>query len=391
MPVFKYRGYRLDGTQAEGVIEASGYGDALSKMKAEGLFAVELSEKPLPSDKGLHKISQERFLLPFTRNLSILLDAGVPLMEALESLASEFSNRERELIIAIKESVASGAALHRALEDFRIVFPDFYINMVQAGEKSASLHRVLGRLAQFLESQSTLKAKVKNALIYPLFMLTVSSAVLSFIFLFVIPKITRIFKDTNAPLPFITKALISISSFMVDYWWVLFVLLCLLVYFLERILPTKKVYIDKIVLKLPGAIIQSLYYSRFARTLAFLIEGGVPVLRALQFASRSTGNSVIESSIVKAQETITSGAALAGSLKGFPPLFIQLISTGEKTGRLFETLNKAADIYEEDFNKKVTRLMSLFEPAIIVVMGIIVCAIVLAVLLPLFQMNQLIR
>ncbi len=388
MPVFKYKAYRCDGTRVEGIIQATGHTDALSKIKADGLFAEDITEQSILSHS---KISKEGFLPAFSRNLSILLEAGVPLLEALDSLVAEATGRERDLIIAIKERVASGAALHRSLEDFTEVFPDFYISMVQAGEKSASLERVLRRLAQYLESQSSLKAKVKNALIYPLFMLIVSSVVLSFIFTFVIPKITKIFKDTNAPLPLITKALIAISSFMVNYWWAVFIILIALAFFIERILPQKRRLFDRLMLKMPGGIVQSLYYSRFARTLAYLVEGGVPVLTALRFASHSTGNSEIEATIARAGEAISEGQSLSASLKGFPPLFVQLIATGEKGGRLFDTLSRAAEIYEEEFNKRVTRLVSVFEPAIIVAMGLIVCVIVLAVLLPLFQINQLIR
>lgn len=390
MPLFKYSGYRTDGATVDGLIEASGYSEALSKIKATGVCVRDLSESN-PAKTKTFRLNKEQFLLSFTRNLSVLLDSGVPLLEALNSLSVEASNRHRELIIAIKDRVASGMAFHKALEDFKEVFPEFYIGMIQAGEWSASLNRVLSRLTQFLESQTSIKAKVKNALIYPLFMLFVSSAVLTFIFIFVIPKITRIFKDTNAPLPFITKLLINTSTFIVDYWWVLFALLIGIVYTLERLLAKRKRLVDSLLMRLPGSIVQSLYYSRFARTLAFLVEGGVPVLSSLRLASRATGNSVIEAMVSEAEDSINKGSSLASSLKGFPAMFIQLVSTGEKTGRLFETLNKSADLYEEEFNKKVARLMSLFEPALIVTMGVIVCMIVLAVLLPLFQMNQLIR
>lgn len=390
MPLFRYSGYRTDGATVEGVIEASGYSEALSKIKAKGIYLRDLSESN-PAKRRTFRLNKEQFLLSFTRNLSVLLDSGVPLLEALNSLSAEASDKERELIIAIKERVASGMAFHKALEEFKEVFPEFFIGMIQAGEWSASLNRVLSRLTQFLESQLSIKAKVKNALIYPLFMLFVSCSVLTFIFIFVIPKITRIFKDTKAPLPFLTKLLINTSNFLVDYWWVLFALLIVIVYSIERFLTNKKRLVDSLLIRLPGSIVQSLYYSRFARTLAFLIEGGVPVLSSLRLASRATGNSVIEAMVSEAEDSINKGLSLASSLKGFPVLFTQLVSTGEKTGRLFETLNKAADLYEEDFNKKVAGLMSLFEPALIVTMGVIVCIIVLAVLLPLFQMNQLIR
>ncbi|HIJ59170.1 MAG TPA: hypothetical protein HPP56_00935 [Nitrospirae bacterium] len=391
MPVYRYKGYKINGTATEGTIEATGFNEAVVKIKSQGLFAEKIEEQKLTHGKAVKKISKASFLPIFTRNLSILLDSGVSLTDALSSLSAEFSGSERELIISIKEGISSGASLHSSLESFKEIFPDFYITMVKAGEQSSSLDRVLKRLAEYLESQASLKARVKNALVYPVFMLFISSAVLSFIFIFVMPKITRIFKDTKTALPIMTKILISISSFIADYWWLLFLFLIAIVFVLERIIFVRREMVDRFLLKLPGGIIQSLYYTRFARTLAFLLEGGASALTALKYASGSTGNREFQKRIEQAETLISEGNSLASSLKGFPPIFIQLVSTGEKTGRLFDTLNRTADIYEEDFNKKITRLIAILEPSIIVIMGIIVCVIVLSILLPLFQMNQLIK
>ncbi|MCX8069314.1 MAG: type II secretion system F family protein [Thermodesulfovibrionales bacterium] len=391
MPVFKYKGYKIDGSHTEGSIEATTYNEAIAKIKSQGIFAEKIEEQSIVHSKGRDKISRHSFLPTFTRNLSILLESGVSLTDALTSLSAEYEGKERELIIAIKESISSGSSLNSTLESYNHIFPDFYITMVKAGEQSSSLERVLKRLAEFLESQSTLKAKVKNALVYPIFMLIVSSAVLSFIFVFVMPKITRIFKDTKTTLPFITKVLISISSFVADYWWLLFILLIVIVFVFERIVFKKREFVDKFLLKLPGGIIQSLYYTRFARTLAFLLEGGASALTALKYASGSTGNREFQKLVERAEILISEGQSMAASLKGLPPMFIQLISTGERTGKLFDTLNRAADIYEDDFNRKMARFISILEPSIIVIMGIIVCIIVLSILLPLFQMNQLIK
>lgn len=391
MPIFKYKGYKIDSSPIEGTIEATGYTEAITKVKSLGIFAEKVEEQKLVQGKGRDKISRSTFLPAFTRNLSILLESGVTLTDALTSLSAEYSGKERELFIAIKESISSGSSLNSALESYSHIFPDFYITMVKAGEQSSSLERVLTRLADFLEAQDSLKTRVKNALVYPLFMLVISSAVLSFIFVFVMPKITRIFNDTKTALPLITKLLISISSFVADYWWFLFLLLIIIVFIFERIIFKKRDLLDRFLFALPGGIIQSLYYTRFARTLAFLLEGGASALTALKYASGATGNREFQKLIERAEILISEGQSLASSLKGLPPIFIQLISTGEKTGRLFDTLNRAANIYEEDFNKKMSRFISILEPSIIVIMGLIVCVIVLSILLPLFQMNQLIR
>lgn len=391
MPLFNYKGYRQDGSPVSGVIEASGYNEVILLLKEEGVYLSDVNQQVFISNKKTSGVSQDKFVAFFTRNLAILLSSGVTIVEALQTMALESSSKERQLIITIKDNVSSGMPLWRALEIFPNVFPEFYIGMVQSGENSGSLDRVLVRLSEYLQSRANLKEKVKNALIYPLFMLFVSFVVLSFVFIFVIPKITKIFRDTNTPLPFLTRLLVDVSSFLADYWWLMFVLLIVVVFVFERIIPNNRQIIDKWLLRLPGNILQSLYFSRFARILSYLLEGGVSMLTALRFAARSTGNMAIENSIQRTQEEITEGSSLSGSLKGFPPIFIQLVSTGEKGGRLNETLRHTADIYEEEFNRRMSRLISIIEPTMIIGMGIIVCMIVLAVLLPLLQMNQLIK
>ncbi|MCX8027919.1 MAG: type II secretion system F family protein [Thermodesulfovibrionales bacterium] len=391
MPLFNYKGYKQDGSLVSGVVEASGYNEAILSLKEEGVFISDINQQLFPSHKRISGISQDRFVPFFTRNLAILLSSGVTIVEALQTIALESDTKERQLVTSIKESVSSGAPLWRSLEAFPDMFPEFYIGMIQAGENSGSLDKVLMRLSDYLTSRASLKEKVKNALIYPIFMLCVSIVVLGFVFVFVIPKITKIFKDTNTPLPLLTKAFVEISSFMTNYWWLMFVVLILVVFVFERVLLKKKDLVDSWLLKLPGNIIQSLYYARFARILSYLLEGGVSMLTALKYSARATGNTFIERTLQRTQEDITEGMSLSNALKGFPPIFIQLVATGEKGGRLIETLRQTADIYEEEFNKRMSRLISIIEPSMIIGMGIIVCLIVLSVLLPLLQMNQLIK
>lgn len=391
MPLFKYKGYRQDGSSVSGLIEASTYNEALSTLREDGVYTSDIIQQAYVSTKRSLGVSRDKFLPFFTRNLSTLLSSGVTIVEALQTMALECGAKERQIIITIKDSVLSGAPLWKSLEGLPAMFPDFYIGMVQSGENSGSLDKVLIRLSEYLESWTNLKEKVKNALIYPVFMVFVSFFVLCFVFIFVMPKITKIFKDTNTPLPFLTRLLVETSSFMVNYWWLLFLLLIVIVFVAQRTFITKRHWIDKWLMKMPGNIIQSLYYARFARILSYLLEGGVSMLTALRFSARSTGNISIETSVKRAQEEITEGVSLSSALKGFPPIFIQLVTTGEKSGRLVETLRRTADIYEEEFNRRMSRLISIIEPSMIISMGLIVCMIVLAVLLPLLQMNQLIK
>jgi general secretion pathway protein F len=222
-------------------------------------------------------------------------------------------------------------------------------------------------------------------------MVCVGFIVLSFLFTFVIPKITKIFKDTESALPFITVVLITISNIFQNYWWILIGLLFGGIFGFKRLQEKNRLFIDRLIFRLPGNIIQSLYFGRFTRTLGFLLEGGLPVLKALELAGRSVGNKLIELRIIDAGKKVAEGARISASLEGFPPVLLQLITTGERSGRLIEVLRKAADSYEEEFSRRVHKALSLLEPVMILSMGLIVGFIVLAVLLPIFQLNQLIK
>jgi len=392
MPVFQYKGYRIDGRQIAGAIEAASISDAVVRIRAEGILPSNVAEPVIAHKrKRLFHKADETFLLNMTRQLSILLSSGVPMIDALTSLSAECEGFYRDMLIAIKERVSGGAGLYRAMEDFGEYFPEFYVSMIQAGEVSGTLDVVLLRLADFLEKQNTIKSRVRTAMMYPMFMAGVGIIVLSFLFTLVIPKIVKIFEDTKAALPFITTVLIFVSNIFVKYWWLLGGAAVAGYVYTKRFVKKHRLFVDRQILRLPGNIMQSLYYSRFARTLSFLLAGGLPMLKALKLSAKSIGNAELESSILNAVEKVTEGQRLSSSLEKFPPIFLQLVATGEKSGRLAEVLDKAANSYEEDFNRKVQRAVSLLEPSMILIMGVVVGIIVLAVLLPMFQLNQLIK
>ncbi|MDA8242205.1 MAG: type II secretion system F family protein [Nitrospiraceae bacterium] len=391
MPIFHYKGYKTDGTQAAGTIEADGLQDALANIKARGVYPKDISALR-EKGKGWFSSRSDDALLPYlTRQLSTLLSAGVPLIDALRSLSEENTGFWRSVLVAIRENVSAGASLSRALEAHSGLFPDFYISMVSAGEQSGTLDKVLIRVADFLEKQASLRAKLRTAMIYPVFMASVGFIVLSFLFTFVVPKIVRIFENSKSALPFITVVLIAISNLFVHYWWLLIIIAAALALAARRLRQRHGRFLDAMRLKLPGNVLQSLYFGRFARTLGFLIGGGLPMIKSLELSAKATGNVVIEEKIMQAAQGVAEGARLSTSLGGFPPVLLQLISTGEKSGTLVEVLGKAADSYEEDFERRVQRALSLLEPSMILVMGLLVGFIVLAVLLPMFQLNQLVK
>jgi general secretion pathway protein F len=391
MPIFQYKGYKPDGTQAAGTIEAEGLKDAIEGIKSLGVFPKDVAEHIHRERRWSFKRFDAAHLSSVTRQLSTLLSAGVPLIDAIRSLSEENTGSWRGLLVDVRERVQGGASLSRALKAYPKVFPDFYVNMVAAGEQSGSLDRVLVRVADYLEKQASIRSKIQAAMIYPAFMTAVGFMVMAFLFTFVVPKIVKIFENTRSALPFVTVVLIAISNLFVHYWWAMLLLVAALFLGIRWLRKNKRHMIDALKLGLPGNVLRSLYFGRFSRTLGFLLDGGMPMLRALELSARSVGNAVIEGKIFRAVERVAEGARLSASLEGFPSVLLQLIATGEKSGTMSEVLTRAAEAYEEDFERRVQKSLSLLEPVMILLMGVIVGFIVLAVLLPMFQLNQLVK
>ena len=391
MPIFKYRGYDNAGTETEGVIEADGPKDAAFKVKTKGVFPKEISESVTSEKKVLFNKFSPLVLAGITRRLSTLLSSGVPLVDAIGSLSIEQKSEWKNLLIDLKEKIAGGSTLARAMESYPDVFPDFYTGLIAAGENSGKLTDVLIKLSDFLENEINIKNKVKTALIYPLFMAVVSITIVLFLFTFVIPKITKIFEDTATTLPIMTVLLIWISAALKKFWWLLIVLAAGAALLFRRIKQTRKDLIDAILIKDPTGILMGLYMLRFTMTMGFLLSGGMPILQAMKLTGKATGNVVLENKIVEAEIRVTQGAKLSNSLEGFPPTLLQIISTGEETGKLPEVLKKTSESYEADFDRKLHRMISLLEPSLILVMGLVVGFIVVAVLMPIFELNEMMR
>ncbi|MBI5665625.1 MAG: type II secretion system F family protein [Nitrospirae bacterium] len=391
MPVFKYRGYNQNGAASEGLIEADGQKDASVKLKSKGIFPKEITES-LPSGKKLFTRKHSPLTLAnITRRLSTLLSAGVPLVEAISALSSEQKGEWRNILTDLKDRLAGGSSFSRAMQAYPAIFPDFYTGMIAAGESSGKLTEVLLKLADYLESELNIKNKITTALVYPAFMAVVSIGIVLFLFTFVIPKITKIFEETSVSLPIVTIILIWISTALKNFWWLILGLAAGAVFLFRRIKRTNRALIDSILLKEPTGILMGLYMLRFSMTMGFLLSGGLPILKAMQLTSKATGNIVLENKIMTAQTRVSQGAKLSSSLEGFPPTLLQLISTGEQTGKLPEVLQKTSESYESEFDRKLQRAISLLEPVMILVMGLVVGFIVVSVLLPIFEMNQVMK
>jgi len=323
----------------------------------------------------------------------------MPLVASLDALISQVTNPPFKKIMAqIKESVNEGNSLAHALSDHPRIFSNVYVNMVRAGEASGSLDVVLDRLADLGEHQQALRGRFKAALAYPVFMFFIGTLVLFFLITFIVPNITQIFKEMHHTLPLPTVMLIGASNFLKSFWWIIILAITCGVVVISRFKKTPKGHYlwDGTKLRIPvfGPINKKMAIARFGRTLGSLLQAGVPLISALQIVRNIVNNVIIADVIDKAVEEIQEGKSLANTLtqsQWFPSIAVQMISVGEQSGELETMLNKIADTYERDVESQIMAMTSMLEPVMILVMGLIVGFIVISILLPIFEMNQMIR
>ncbi len=408
MPVYKYSALDSKGKKISGIIDAESFTIARQKLRQKGQFPVEIKEtkaiSKTPDKKGVTipqvgKGIKKKEINMATRQLATLLGAGIPLVNALQGIAEQTENQNLKTILAqIKESVNEGNSFTDSLKEHPKLFSKIYVNMVQAGESSGSLDIVLEKLAEVGENQEELKGKITAALIYPILMAIVGTAILFALITFVVPKIVNIFADSEQKLPFLTIALVKMSEVFSSYWWLLAIVAILLLgvarYFLNQ--PSGQRFKDKLMLTTP--LIKDLNLkvalSRFARTLASLLHAGVPLFTSLHIVKNILNNEILANVIEDAAIELEKGGSLSQSLKEskwFTPMIIQMIGVGEQSGELEKMLNKAAESYEKEVESKIVAITSLIEPLMIIVMGGLVAVIIMAILLPIFDMNQLIR
>ncbi len=412
MPVYQYRGYRNDGGSAAGIVDAENAKVARLKLRKEGVFPTDVMEQGQPSTRQ-HEGGQTRTthrtgrsatlsahdLALLTRQFATLLVAGLPLVEALGVLVEQAEKKPTKALLAeIREEVRGGKALSAVLETYGKDFSPIYVHMVRAGETSGALDQILFRLAEFLEKQLALKAKVTNATLYPALMLFVGVSVLFFLMAFVVPKITAVFTSMKQALPWPTVVLMSISQFFADYWLLLVSFAVACIFFIRRFIHTEKgrMVADRVTLRLPliGDVARMVSISRLTGTLATMLASGVQLLDALDVSKRVMNNRVLEETVEGARQNIREGETIADPLKRsgeFPALVTHMIAVGERSGDMEEMLRRVSQIYDGEVERVITRLTSLLEPVMILAMGIIVFFIVVAILLPIFEMGQMVR
>ncbi len=403
MPTFRYKAYNAAGSSVSGSIESDSERQAMQQLKVKGLLAREVVEeggaKDTPGSFSFRRGVSAADLSLFTRRLATLVASSVPLFEAMGSLCEQEENGPlRQALVRVKERIAEGASLSRALAAEPSIFGESYVSMVAAGEAGGALDAVLERLADFLEEQEQVRSKVTSALAYPILMILVGGGVMIFLLTVVIPKIVVIFEDSKAALPLITIMLIKVSHFLRGWWWIPAGLIFVSIPFYRKAMLRDNLRLkrDALLLKLPvaGGMLQGLILSRFARVLGLLLSSGVPIMRALEITGEVLVNRVYRSFLREVMEEVAQGGSLSGSLKKsplFPPLLVHLAGVGEKGGNLEQMLVKAGVAYEREFGTRLQRLMGLMEPLLVLAMGVAVGIVVLAVLLPIFEMNQLIK
>jgi general secretion pathway protein F len=406
MPVYEYKGVNASGKSVSGVFDGENLKAVKSRLKRDGIIVLEVHEggalraagRPLEFKLGAGRVRLGD-LANATRQLATLLSSGLPLMDSLTVLVEqEEAQALKSALSSVRDAVREGASLAEALKANPKAFSQLYINMVSAGEASGTLEITLDRLADFLDEQVRFRGKFAAALAYPAIMTVVGVGVLFFLFSFVLPRVVGMFEDMKQQLPFMTLALLWLVRVISSAWWAILIAIGGGAYYLRRYFATAegKARLDAWVLRLPvfGTLIRMIAVSRFTRTLGTLLQSGVPTLMALDIVKSVVGNTVLADAIHKARENVREGESIADPLRRsglFPPVVIQMVAVGEKSGELEKMLLKISDSFDRTVETRITALMSLLEPIIILVMGLVVGFIVVAIMLPILQMSSGVR
>ncbi len=405
MPVYEYKALNEKGKKVSGIITAEGPTSARLKLSRDRIYPIEIKEVRQSRKDSFVDMLSSRFaglgrinpaeVSASIRQLSTLIYSGLPLVDCLGALIEQTEQKQlKKIFIQIREKVVEGESLSKAMSEHPSVFSPIFVNMVRAAETGGALDLILKRLADFLEQKLKIQKKITSAMTYPLFMVMVSIVILVFLMSFVMPKVVGIFRGMELALPWTTRALIWVTDVLRNYWWLLLIGVGILVTGLSFWINTDKGTIiwDKLRLKAPfvGKLHLKAVIARFTRTLAILLRSGLPLVQALETARLTAGNKLIEEAIRDTAVKIGEGADFATPLQKtgrFPPLVVQLIRAGEQSGELEEMLEKAAEVYEDDVEASLSSLTSILEPLIILVMGGVVGFIVMAILLPIFEMS----
>lgn len=407
MPKYAYKALNKEGKQIFGVVQADSKALAINDVRTLGLYpttvreATKRDEKRARKDKkGIDELYfggvKTKEIVIMTRQLSTLIDAGLPLLRSVNVLIAQLKPcKLRDILREAAQDIQTGSTFSEALAKHPKQFDRLFVNMVRAGEVGGMLEIVLQRVAAFLERREALKRRVKGALVYPIAVMLIAAGIVSFLLIKVVPVFAEIFGELGAALPAPTKLLIAAGDFMVYKWWIVLLVINSTIIFMKLIAKIRFVQrvFDIVSLKFPvvGDLVTKVGVARFSRTLGTLISSGVPILQALKITRETIGNSVIQDAVDKVHDSIKEGDTIAAPLdetKVFPPMVVNMIDVGEETGQLDQMLNKVADIYDQEVEVAVEAMLTLMEPIIIVVLGGIIGFIVISLYLPIFTLGD---
>ena len=403
MPLFEYTQLSKTGGESKGTIDASSLGEARQKLRAAEIRLVQLVEKAVDEHRSSFRAGgfrtgrvKTREVAAATRHLSTLLLAGIPLVEALSVLVEQLGSSALSRVLArVREKVNEGGSLAEAFSEYPRIFPGVFVSMVKAGESTGALENVLARLADMYEKRAKLTNKVRSALTYPLLMAVVGCAVVLFVLSYVLPSITKLFTEMNMTLPWVTLFLIKLSAFLNHSLWLVLVGIVGLIgahrYWLRT--PGARMVWDRFKLKVPlfGPLLVDVAVARFSRTLGVLLGSGVTIVEALELSEAVVSNAVMADVIQETRRAVGSGQSVSQALAKdqiFPPVAIHMIAAGEKSGNMEDGLLRIADSLDNEIESKLSVMTSLLEPLMIIVLGGMIGFIVLAILLPIFDINS---
>jgi type IV pilus assembly protein PilC len=396
---FLWQGIDRNGRTAKGEIESMSLAMAKAQLRQQGIKAKSVKKKAKPLfGSGGKKITPSDIAI-FTRQLATMMKAGVPLVQSFDIVAEGLDNPTmREVVMAIKNEVASGTGLAISLEKYPQYFDELFINLVASGETSGTLETMLDRVAVYKEKSEALKAKIKSALTYPIAVVVVSLIVTGILLVKVVPQFAETFSSFGAELPAFTQFVLNISDFAIEWWYIIVMVLVAFTAAFKEALKRSVAFselMDKAILKAPvvGDIIFNSVIARFSRTLATTFSAGVPLVEALDSVSGAAGNSVYAHAIRQIRDDVTTGSPLHSSIAStglFPSMLLQMVSIGEESGALDEMLEKVADHYEAAVDDSVESLSSLMEPIIMSVLGVLVGGLMVAMYLPIFMLGAVV-
>ncbi len=395
MASFEWKGRDRNGNPQSGVLIGDSKEAVIAALRRQQIVITTVKEKgkeiALPKFGGGIK---SKDIAIFTRQFSVMIDAGLPLVQCLDILGQQQENKGfQKILLQIRQDVEGGSSLAEAMRKHPQAFDELYVNMVGAGEAGGILDTILQRLAAYIEKSVKLKGQVKSALVYPVAVVSIAVIVVYVILWKVIPVFSSLFEGLGAQLPFLTRAVVAASNFIGRFWWLIFILLFASIFALRQYYATDqgRYQIDKLMLRMPalGLLLRKIAVARFCRTLGTLLSSGVPILDSLEITAKTAGNAVIEEAVFQVRKEVEQGKTLAEPLsktQQFPPMVCQMIGVGEHTGAMDTMLSKIADFYEDEVDSAVEGMMSLIEPVIIAFLGVVIGLIVVAMYLPMFSL-----